>query len=141
MRDAAIYCRLRAYYNKHLHPLMIKYLTVWFHDLWAWLGQHGVLLHVQQVTAVTIGRDFQPLSHVDADFGPTVLVCLHEGEGPVRGNLLLACCSSCGDHDSQGLLLAFEERLLQLLQHTGLPRSALLLDERVDARTRSRTRR
>ena len=85
VRDAAIYCRLRAYYNKHLHPLMSKYLTVWFHDLWAWLGEHGVLLHVQQVTAVTIGRDFQPVSHIDADFGPTVLVCLHEGEGPMRG--------------------------------------------------------
>ena len=41
--------------------------------------------NLDQVTAVTVGVDFWPLSHIDNDFGPTVLVCVHLGNGPSRG--------------------------------------------------------
>ena len=63
---------------------------------------------------------------------------LHPGDVAAI-SLVLACCCH-GDDNSQSLLLAFQERLLELLQHTRLPSSALLLDERVCAQTRSQTR-
>ena len=38
-----------------------------------------------QVTAVTIGELFWPLSHVDDDYWLTVLACVDFGAGPVEG--------------------------------------------------------
>lgn len=77
VRDMGIYKHLCALYRIHLAPLVHDFAAVWFTDLWTWLDEHGVELMVEQVSAVTIGRDFHPLSHTDSDFGPTVLVCMH----------------------------------------------------------------
>ena len=78
VRDMEIYKHLCALYRIHLAPRVHDFAAVWFTDLWAWLAKHGVTLMVEQVSAVTIGRDFHPLSHTDSDFGPTVLalVCI-----------------------------------------------------------------
>jgi len=84
-REMDLFLQLRAAYTRWLSPLVHNYATVWFADLWGFLMDNGVTLHVEQVSALTIGLDFQPVSHTDPDFAPTVLVCVHLGEGPLRG--------------------------------------------------------
>lgn len=76
---------LRAPYKRWLSPLVHEYAAVWFGELWSWLSNNGVDLHVEESTATTVGLDFQPVSHTDGDFAPTVLVCVHLGQGPLRG--------------------------------------------------------
>ena len=84
-RDMDLYLQLRAAYTRWLSPLVHEYAAVWFGELWGWLMDNAVNLLVEQVSAVTVGLDFHPISHTDSDFAPTVLVCVHLGDGPLCG--------------------------------------------------------
>jgi hypothetical protein len=84
-REMDLFLQLRAAYARWLSPVVHDYASVWFGELWRFLMDNAVTLLAEQVSAVTIGLDFQPVSHTDSDFAPTVLVCVHLGNGPLRG--------------------------------------------------------
>ena len=75
-REMDLFLQLRAAYARWLSPVVHDYASVWFAELWRFLMDNAVTLLAEQVSAVTIGLDFQPVSHTDSDFAPTVLVCV-----------------------------------------------------------------
>lgn len=46
---AQVYLRLAALYRAHLRPLVRRFATVWFADLWAWIERHNIQCMVDQV--------------------------------------------------------------------------------------------
>ena len=80
-----VFRRMLALYRDHIHPIVMEYIPVLLAPVHRLLQQHDVQLYVMQVTAVTAGELFWPLSHVDDDFSFTVLVCIDMGRGPVAG--------------------------------------------------------
>ena len=77
--------KLSGLYNRHIHPIVMDSFGAIFEPVLHWMELHGLRLYAKQITGVTFGEQFWPLSHIDPDAWYTALVPVDVGRGPVDG--------------------------------------------------------
>ena len=85
LRAHEVTVKLRALYQNHVAPLVMKEFGFLFEHISGWVKQFDIHLFADFVSAVGLAELYWPRSHVDADSWYTILVVIDLGRGLEAG--------------------------------------------------------
>ena len=107
--------KLRALYENHVAPIVMREFGFLFEHVSAWVKKFDIHLFSDFVSAVGLAELYWPRSHVDADSWYTILVVIDLGRGLEAGGDLLffnpshvhSCTEPCPRMNGSRLFVSF----------------------------------